>query len=165
MIRLSLILITSLLLLSSCHNRQRADLIVHHGNVYTVDSAFSKAESFAVRDGRIIAIGTNEEILGQYTSDSSIDAGGKPVYPGLIDAHAHFMAYGGTLFEVNLNGSKSWEEAINRVQEFVKAHPSEGWIRGRGWDQNAWAGQAFPDNAMLNQLFPSTPVLLNRVDG
>jgi predicted amidohydrolase YtcJ len=154
-----------LFLLSACHSKESVDLIVHHGKVYTVDSAFSIVEAFAVKDGRIVLAGSNEQVLGACEADSSIDAGGRAVYPGLIDAHAHFVGYGRALHEVNLYGCQSWEEALQRVQEFAKEHPDEPWIRGRGWDQNGWPGKAFPDNRELNLLFPATPVLLHRVDG
>ena len=80
MIRSFTLVIASLLLLSACQTKQHADLILHHGKVYTVDSAFTSAEAFAVKEGRIIAIGSNKDVLGKYTSDSSIDAKGGVVY-------------------------------------------------------------------------------------
>ena len=150
---------------ASCKSQQPADLIVHHGLVYTVDSAFSTAEAFAVKDGKIIAVGKNEDILNKYQSAKMLDAGGKAVYPGFIDAHAHFVGYGRSLFEVNLYDCKDWNEAVDRVKAFAKDHPSEPWIRGRGWDQNKWPSHAFPGNTTLNELFPDKPVLLSRVDG
>ncbi len=157
--------ISAILLLSSCGNRQPVDIIVHHGKVYTVDNAFSVAEAFAVKDGKIIAIGKNEDILMRYKATEAVNAKGYPVYPGFIDAHAHFVGYGRSLFEVNLYDCKNWEEVITRVQVFAKAHPTEKWIRGRGWDQNKFPNQAYPDNTKLNELFPVKPVLLERVDG
>jgi len=88
---IQLLIALPVLLLFSCHSRQSADLILYHGKVYTVDSAFSTAEAFAVKDGRILAVGSDEEIQGRYTAPKEIDAGGKAVYPGFIDAHAHFV--------------------------------------------------------------------------
>ncbi|HNF44650.1 MAG TPA: hypothetical protein PLT49_13295, partial [Ferruginibacter sp.] len=58
-----------MILLSSCKFRQKADMIVHHAKIYTVDDAFSLAEAMAIRDGKIIAIGTNDDILKEYESD------------------------------------------------------------------------------------------------
>jgi predicted amidohydrolase YtcJ len=162
---LSFLAVVCVFLLCSCQSRQAADLIVHNGKIYTVDSSFSIAEAMAVKDGKIIAVGKNSDLLRGYSAANVIDAGGKAVYPGFIDAHAHFVGYGRSLFDVNLYDCNTWEEAVQRVQNFAKAHPSEAWIRGRGWDQNKWAGHAFPDNALLNQLFPGIPVLLQRVDG
>jgi predicted amidohydrolase YtcJ len=158
-------LLSIIILFSCCQSKQPADLIVHNGKVYTVDSAFTIATAFAVKDGKIVAIGKNEEILNTYKSDSVIDAQGRAIYPGFIDAHAHFVGYGRGLFEVNLFDCKDWDEAVQRVASFAKEHPDEQWIRGRGWDQNKWPGKAFPDNQKLNELFPDRPVLLQRVDG
>jgi predicted amidohydrolase YtcJ len=154
-----------MLLTASCNQKQRVDLILHNARVYTVDSTFSTAEAFAVKEGKLIAIGKSADILKQYTSDSVVDAGGKTVYPGFIDAHAHFLAYGRGLYEVDLYGSKTWDEVVKKVQAFAEQHPGEPWIHGRGWDQNLWSTHAFPDNEALNKLFPNTAVLLNRVDG
>lgn len=161
-LRLSLLV---LLFAAACRSKKHADLIVRNAHVYTVDSAFSQAQAFAVVDGKIAAIGSSEAILDAYTSDSVLDADGRCVYPGFIDAHSHFTAYGASLFEVNLYESKSWDEVLRRVQDFAKAHPGIAWIRGFGWDQSRFPGKAFPDNAALNAAFPNTPVLLSRVDG
>ncbi len=154
-----------LIVLSSCKTKQRVDLLLHHGKVYTADSAFHIEEAIAVKDGRIVAVGKNEELLNKYAADSIVDIAGKPVYPGFIDAHAHFVGYGRGLFEVNLYDCKDWNEAIARVRKFHEEHPSQYWIRGRGWDQNKFPGHAYPDNGGLNKLFPQNAVLLQRVDG
>src|SRR5437870_1187434 len=143
--RLISFFILPILLFSSCHQKQTADLILHHGRIYTVDSAFTIAEAFAVKDGKIVAAGKNDDILNRYQADSVIDAKGMAVYPGFIDAHAHFVGYGRSLFEVNLYDCKDWEEAVERVKAFEKDHPAEAWIRGRGWDQNKWPSKAYPD--------------------
>ena len=153
-----------ILLCSSCIN-QRVDLIVHHAKIYTVNNDFATAEAMAVQDGKIVAIGTNDEILKEYQSDSLVDAKGAAVYPGFIDAHAHFLGYGQSLYSVDLMFVPSWEEAITRVKGFAAKHPGKGWIKGRGWDQNRFPGKQFPTNAELNALFPDRPVILERVDG
>jgi predicted amidohydrolase YtcJ len=152
-------------LLCSCHTKQHADLIVHHGKVYTVDSVFSTAEAFAVNDGKIVAVGNDKDLLNNYEASETIDAHGKAVYPGFIDAHAHFTGYGRSLFEVNLYDCKDWNEVVARVNVFAKDHPNEAWIRGRGWDQNKWPDHAFPVNSLLNEQYPDKPVLLQRIDG
>ena len=160
-----LMAVLPVILVFSCHSKQPADLIVYHGKVYTVDSSFTVAEAFAVKDGKILAVGSDAEIRGQYAAPGEIDAGGKAVYPGFIDAHSHFVEYGQFLFTAELFGSTSFEEAVQRVKDFAAQHPGQAWILGRGWDQNKWPGKSFPDNMLLNQLFPSTPVVLWRVDG
>lgn len=158
-------LFSCLSLLFSCHSPQRVDTMVINGKIYTVDSAFRTVEAMAIKDGIIVATGNSLNIQTMYKADSIIDAKGGVVYPGFIDAHAHFVGYGRSLFEVNLYDCKDWDEAVARVAEFAKNHPDEIWIRGRGWDQNKFPDGAYPDNKSLNILFPTTPVLLQRVDG
>jgi predicted amidohydrolase YtcJ len=153
-----------IVLCSSCIN-QRVDLIVHHAQIYTVNNEFATAEAMAIQDGKIIAIGTNDDILKDYKTDSLVDAKGAAVYPGFIDAHAHFLGYGQSLYAVDLMFVESWDEVITRVKDFAVKHPGKGWIKGRGWDQNRFLGKQFPTNAELNALFPDRPVILERVDG
>jgi predicted amidohydrolase YtcJ len=151
--------------LFSCHTRQQAAVIIFHAKIYTTDSAFSTAQAIAVKDGRILATGSDDDIRGAYAAPEVIDMGGQYIYPGFIDAHSHFVEYGESLFWAHLFGCISTEEMVQRVKAFSDAHPGLAWIQGQGWDQNKFAGKAFPDNAQLNQLFPSTPVVLTRVDG
>lgn len=156
---------SALLFLFSCSNQNEVDTIVHNGIVYTVNDRFETAQAFAVKDGKIVAVGSNDEIQSKYKAKEDIDAKGQAVYPGFIDAHAHFLGYGQSLFMVDLFGANSWDEVVQRVKKFAAEHPEEKWIRGRGWDQNKWPGKAYPKNETLNQLFPGTPVMLTRVDG
>jgi len=83
--------------LVSCHSRQEADLILFHGKIYTVDRVFTKAEAVAVKDGKILAVGSDADIRGSWIAADTVDLGGKAVYPGLIDAHGHFVEYGNSL--------------------------------------------------------------------
>lgn len=153
------------LFLTSCGGPKKVDTLVVNGVIYTVDSSFSTAQAMAIKDGIVVATGTDAEILAAYTAPEKIDAKGQAVYPGFIDAHAHFVGYGKSLFQVDLFGTNSWEEAVERVKVFAAAHPELAWIEGRGWDQNKWPGKKYPTNALLNTLFPNTPVVLQRVDG
>lgn len=155
------------LIFSFCSNKpsDQADIIVHNAVVYTVNDHFETSQAFAVKDGKIIATGTDDEILKKYKAKETIDAKKQAVYPGFIDAHAHFVGYGQSLFMVDLFGAANWEEVIKRVESFAKQHPEEKWILGRGWDQNKWPGKAYPTNEKLNELFPQKPVLLTRIDG
>ena len=147
-----LLAIAIVFLFSSCIN-QRVDLIVHHAQIFTVNNEFSVAEAMAIQDGKIVAIGNNDDILKEYKSDSVINANGASVYPGFIDAHAHFVGYGKSLFQVDLFGTTSWEEAVERVKVFAAAHPELAWIEGRGWDQNKWPGKKYQKKAEpLNRL-------------
>jgi predicted amidohydrolase YtcJ len=170
--------ISTLLLLSCAHQpKQEVDLIIDHATIYTVDSSFSKAEALAIKDGKIIETGSNDLITNKYTAKETINAEGKFIYPGFIDAHCHFYGYGKGLMEADLAGTHSFEEVIERTVEFVKKNDPDienynkkdiaarNWIIGRGWDQNDWEKKEFPTKARLDSLFPNTPVILKRIDG
>ena len=148
---------------STSNEKQKADLIICNAIVYTIDSTFATAESFAVKDGKILAVGKQEDIFSAYEGEK-LDLQGKAVYPGLIDAHCHFLGYGKGLTQADLIDTKSFDEVIQRVVEYSKIKKGE-WIIGRGWDQNDWTAKEFPTKAKLDSLFPSTPVFLKRVDG
>ncbi|KEO74842.1 amidohydrolase [Anditalea andensis] len=152
--------------LYSCgEQKESVDLIVHGGIIYTVDENFSQAEAFAVKDGRFVAVGSSSDILSHYISDDMLDLQGQVVYPGFIDAHAHFYRYGTSLIIANLTGSDSFDELIKRVTVHRDSHQDQEWILGRGWDQNLWEVKEFPTKDRLDELYPDTPVLLTRVDG
>ena len=144
--------------------KEEVDLIIINANIYTVDEDFSKAESFAVNDGKFIAVGTAEEIRKVYTSKQIIDADERTITPGLIDAHCHFYGLGLNQQIVDLRGTKSFEEVLDRVRKFQIDNPRE-FIKGRGWDQNDWEIKEFPTKVALDTLFPDIPVALERVDG
>jgi predicted amidohydrolase YtcJ len=153
------------LLMSSCSTKKPAELIVTNATVYTVDEEFTKLESFVVSNGKIIATGSTEEILAEYTSENILDATGKFVYPGFNDAHAHFNGYGENLMQyADLRGTTGPEA----IYEIIQAHHEKfggEWVLGRSWDQNDWQVAEFPDKTKLDELFPETPVYLVRVDG
>lgn len=151
-------------LFSSCVKKEQADLIVYNAVVYTVNNSFDTVEAFAVKNGKILATGSSKDIQAEYEAKDEINADGKSVYPGFIDAHAHFFGYGQSLQTADLRETRSWEEVLKRLTDFAKTHP-DGWLIGNGWDQNDWDNKAFPTNEKLTQLFPNRPVLLNRIDG
>lgn len=151
---------------ASCNSQEDVDMIIYNARIYTVDSAFSVAEAMAVREGRIVEVGSTKDITGKYGSDSTVDAQGKFIYPGFIDAHAHFYRYGLGLQAADLVGTTSWEEILQRLIAFAKNNLQEGeWLIGRGWDQNDWEVKEFPTRERLDELFPDRPVILTRVDG
>ena len=152
------------IILNACMKNTQTDLILHNGTIYTVDESFSTVEAFAVKDGKILALGTSKEILKKYSAEHVVDLGGRYVYPGLIDAHCHFTGYGLNLRNADLVGTGSFEEIITLLGEHDAAYPSE-WILGRGWDQNDWVVKEFPTREILDKAFPDKPVLLRRIDG
>ena len=162
--RLFSIAATATTILFSCTGKEKADLLIYNATIYTVDSSFSRAEAMAIKEGKIVAIGKTADLEKQFDATEKTDAEGKFIYPGFIDAHAHFVGYGLSLKTVNLVETNSWEEVIERVKKFAVENP-DGWITGRGWDQNDWTNKEFPTNEILDTLFPDRPVLLTRVDG
>ena len=148
-------------LLTSCNTR--VDFIVHNAKVYTANRDMDVASAFAVKDGKFIAVG-DESLLDEYQTSNLVDAQGLPVYPGFIDAHCHFLSLGLTQTQVQLEGTKSYEEVIERVKAYAAAE-SRQVILGRGWDQNDWENKEFPTKDALDRLFPDIPVALRRIDG
>ena len=153
------------IIMSSCTHKTPVDLIVHNAKIYTVDTNFSMAEAFAVKDGQFVAVGNEKEIMVQYDAKEVIDAQGLAVYPGFMDGHSHFTGYGENLVRwADLKGCLSYDEVIERLKVHDSLYPAE-WLLGRGWDQNLWTPDEFPDNAKLAEVFPNKKVLLTRVDG
>lgn len=157
----TLIFIISLM---NCSQTEQADLIVHNAKIYTVNDQFDITEAMVIKNGKIVAIGPEHEILNKYSAKEVLDAKKQPIYPGFIDAHCHFVGYALHLKQVNLVGTKSFEEVIDKVVKFSKTDDKE-WIIGRGWDQNDWEIKDFPTKEKLDSLFPETPVFLTRIDG
>jgi len=160
----NLISLISLSLFLSCTSNNQIDLIVYNAKVYTVDSTFSVGEAFAVNNGLFIEIGTSDGLLAKYDAAEKIDAEGKPVYPGLYDAHGHLFLLAEALDEVNLVGSKSYQDVINRVKVYIANNPNKKWIIGNGWDQNLWEEKVFPTKDTLDKYFPDLPIYLTRID-
>ncbi len=161
-----ILLILAAVTVVSCNSQmKKADLIVYNAKVYTVDDKFDITEAFAVKNGKFIAVGGNDEILGSYDAGQKVDAGGKPVYPGFIDAHCHFYGYGVmAVTKADLVGTVSFEDVVDRLKDYYKKYSSE-WVQGGGWDQNDWEVKKFPDNYLLDKAFPDTPVFITRIDG
>jgi predicted amidohydrolase YtcJ len=138
--------------------------LIINGRIYTADTMNHIAESMAIREGKILKVGSNSEILSRYGSLDTIDLQGSTVFPGFIDAHCHFVGLAKNLQYADLTGALSFKEILNRVRSFTSVLPG-GWIAGRGWDNNLWNEKEFPDREKLDKLFPGRPVVLIRVDG
>ncbi|MGB1042786.1 MAG: amidohydrolase [Tenacibaculum sp.] len=150
--------------LFSCKQQEKADAIIINANAYTVNQNFDKAESFAIKDGKFIAVGSNDEIQKKYATTQTIDAKNKAIYPGFIDAHCHFYGLGLQQQKVNLVGTKSYDEVLEKLVAFQK-EKNTNFITGRGWDQNDWEVKEFPTKEKLDKLFPTIPVAVRRIDG
>ncbi len=157
-------LFATTLLFISCQEPVAVDVLVINANVYTVDDTTPKATAFAIKDGRFIAVGSTNEILKSYVATDTLNAAGKTIVPGLIDAHCHFYGLGLQQQKVDLTGTKSYDEVLDRIVAFQK-EKNVSFITGRGWDQNDWEVKEFPTKEKLDSLFPDTPVAVRRVDG
>ncbi len=161
---LSIATAVTVIMMSCSDGKKQADLILTNGVVYTVDETFSMAEAIAIKDHRIIGVGTSREISDRYDAKKTRDLEGAFVYPGWIDAHCHFFGYGMNLNAVDVAGTGSVEEVIGMLKAYHQKNQGT-WITGRGWDQNDWEQQEFPTKEMLDEHFPDLPILLRRIDG
>lgn len=135
-------------------------------HIHTMDVARPSAQAMAFdRAGRILAVGTREAVQAEFPGGTVLDVGATTVVPGMIDAHGHVAGLGLNAMRADLAGTKSKDEALQRLREFAADMPEGTWLLGRGWDQNHWAGKQFPSAADLDALFPDRPVWLGRVDG
>jgi len=160
-----LLFLLPLLAIFSCTSeKESADLLVKNATIYTVNSNFETAEAFVVKDGKILEVGTSTTLEAKYNSTTIFDANGRTIVPGLIDAHAHLLNLGISMQQVNLVGTKSYQEVLQRVVAFQK-EKNRDYIIGRGWDQNDWEIKEFPTKKELDSIFPNTPVSLRRIDG
>ena len=105
--------------------KEQADLLVFNGDIYTVDESFGKAEAFVVKDGKFIEVGTHEQLKEKYTFSEAWDAKGKTIVPGLIDAHCHFYNLGLAQNRINLRGTKSFDEVVQKIIDFQDSIFSE----------------------------------------
>ena len=151
---------------AGCQRDPRADLIIHNARIYTVDANNPTADAIAIRGDRIARVGDSDMVL-RLRGDSTrvIDADGATIVPGLHDAHGHVAGLGESLQTLDLRGTTSYAQVIDRVRERVRSAPVGTWIVGRGWDQNDWPGQQWPSHAPLSAASPDHPVYLTRIDG
>jgi predicted amidohydrolase YtcJ len=151
---------------SGCSPSGVSAILLHNAVIYTVDPAQPVAAAMAYSaDGTILAVGAESDLREQFEITGIIDAGGRAVVPGLIDAHAHLTGFGVAMLQARLEGAKSVEETLQRLRDFESVLPADSWLTGRGWDQNDWPVKEFPDRAMLDEYFPDRPVWLRRIDG
>lgn len=145
--------------------KTKVDIIIFSTDIYSCNDSNQVFQSVAIKDGKIHDLGTNEYIFERYSSPVVYNGIGKAVYPGFIDGHCHFYGYGiNKLRSADLVGTGSFDEILEIMSEHDKAHSPE-WLLGRGWDQNDWENQSWPDIKKLDSLFPDKPVILTRIDG
>ncbi len=144
----------------------RASVILFNGRIYTVNPAQPWAEAVAIRDERIVAVGSNEEIARLAgAATRRIDLGGRLVLPGLVDSHIHFLSGSLSLSQLDLNGAASVAEIQQRLRDYARAHPGTGWIIGRGWTYTIFAPEGLPHRRQIDEIVSDRPVLLEGYDG
>jgi predicted amidohydrolase YtcJ len=164
---LALLLIVSLLSVSvaqTVQRRRRVSLVLTNGRIFTADAKGTIVQAVAIDKDRIVAVGTSRLIAARYQGQRTINLAGKLATPGFNDAHLHFLGGGLSLLRVDLNGSRSLEEAKQRIAAKVRELPAGSWILGRGWDHTLWGGR-WPTRQDLDAVAPNNPVLVQRVDG
>ncbi|HYL86552.1 MAG TPA: amidohydrolase [Candidatus Angelobacter sp.] len=143
-----------------------ADLVVMHGKVWTVDDEHPQAEAIAVHGSRILAVGSDAEI-GKWIGPATrkIDAQGKSVLPGFIDAHVHFSSGGGEISGVQLRDASTPQEFSKRIGAHAKKLAKGEWMLGGTWDHELWGGTPLPSHDWIDAVAPDTPVFVTRYDG
>lgn len=142
-----------------------ADYVFWNVTIHTLDPARPRARAIATRRDRITGLGDAVDPAWIGTRTQVYDLAGSTIVPGLWDAHGHLLSLGQAEREVDLVGTRSYAEVVERVAARAKTTPRGEWILGRGWDQNDWADEAMPDHAALSAATPEHPVLLSRIDG
>ena len=170
---LTILLVISLIL-SACQPapKETADLILLNGTVYTVNPENPTAEAIAIKNDRILAIGSNQDIEA-FKSETTeiIDLEGHFTMPGFIEGHGHFSGLGSSLMNLNFLRSKSWDEIVGMVAEKAKDMEPGEWITGRGWHQEKWTHSpdrnvlGYPYHDELSAVAPDNPVVLRHASG
>lgn len=160
------------LFFGALNQQDTATLVLRNGKIVTVDDRQPQAQAIAVRDNRILAVGSNAEIekyVGRATQ--VVDLQGRLAIPGFIEGHGHFTGIGAAKMNLDLMKVKNWDEIVAMVGEAAKkAKPGE-WILGRGWHQEKWDRvpqpnvEGFPTHESLDKVSPNNPVLLTHASG
>lgn len=149
---------------ASCMKGKSVDLVIHNAKIHTMDDKNTVAQAIAIKDGKVVEVGPDRQIMNKYSADEFIDAQGKDIFPGFADAHSHLMSLARVKLSADLTGTTSMDELLVRVEKYAqrKERPV---IVGRGWDQSLWGSKELPANDELNKRFPNKPVILYRIDG
>jgi predicted amidohydrolase YtcJ len=136
------------------------------GRLYTMDPGLPVAGAALIRGGEFACVGSRSDCaLMAGPAVRTLDLGHGSATPGLADAHLHVLGVGRARLELSCAGSRSEEECAERAAARSGGLPPGRWLRGRGWDQNAWPGGAFPGERSLSRTVPDRPAALLRVDG
>src|ERR1022692_1635539 len=167
-IRLSLLLTLGVATLQA----QPADLVIRNGKIVTMESSVPEVQALAARGGKIIAVGTNQQMLAYIGSSTKvIDLSGRLAVPGFIEGHGHFTSLGASKMSLNLRDVKNWDQIVAMVAAAAREAKPGTWIIGRGWHQAKWDPppspnvQGFPLHDALSKVSPNNPVWLTHASG
>jgi predicted amidohydrolase YtcJ len=158
----------------SCNSKTNevADTVILNGTIYTVDENLPSAAAVAIKDGKIIYVGSNDSAkLFAGDKTEMIDATGQFVMPGIIEGHGHIHGLGDFLRDINLMTVANWDEALHRLDSAIKLSKPGEWIIGRGWHQEKWDKApaanylGYPYKNLLDSISPNNPVLLTHASG
>ncbi|MEE8170296.1 MAG: amidohydrolase [Phycisphaerae bacterium] len=140
-----------------------ADFALIHGRIWS--PGLPRAAALAARDGRVIAVGRDGDIAGLIGSDTRVlDAGGRRVIPGLIDAHLHLLPGGLRMNQVDVSAADDRAAFVAAIEDFVRSHSDAGWILGGGWSGDRWPDRADPHRDHVDPITGDRPLFLYRLD-
>ncbi len=148
-----------------CKGKDKADLIVYNAIVHTVDGKMSKADGFAIKDGKFLEIGDGAALLEKYESTAQLDMQRKTIVPGFVDAHTHLLGLAERMYQADIRDVMSMEGVVEQLDKYRQKYPDKQWLVGWGWDQNKWSDKNMPTKQLLDAKFPNIAVVLKRIDG
>lgn len=135
-----------------------------NGYHITPMQGLERFDTLVFDEGKVLATG-DADLLLRYPQANVVNAKGKTLLPGLIDAHGHLLGLGENLLQVDLRGIGSARDSVAKVSQYFAQNAKLDWVIGRGWNQVLWPDKQFPTAAMLDEFIPDTPVWLERIDG
>ena len=139
------------------------DLILHSGQIYTMDAQNSVVDAVAVRDGRILTTGGTAQLRALAgTQTQQIDLGGQTVLPGIFDSHNHLLQVGIKLTRIRLDECQSLAEMMELVRARARETPPGHWIIGEGWSEHNFPANQLPTRHDIDPATHQHPVILMR---
>jgi predicted amidohydrolase YtcJ len=166
---LFLMLLFSVFLISAAYSKSQntpAEILLVNGKIYTLNKSEPWVQAIAIRDGKIIAVGS-DKFIAPYKGPSTkiIDAKGNMVLPGFVESHVHIMAGAAMLDRISLNEAKTISDFQKMIKDYAIAHPEKAWIQGMGWYYSIFGKSGLPDKKYIDEVVSDRPVYLAAYDG
>lgn len=158
--KISLVLLVCIALFA-CNSSNQADALYVNGNIWTGDSSNPTATVMAIKEGKIVYVGSD---AAAFDATVKIDLGGRMVVPGFTDNHTHFLSAGYALSSVKLKDAMTKDEFIRRIGDYCKQHPGDAWIKEGSWDNENWGGE-LPSKEWIDSVSGDHPIFISRYDG